>query len=67
MVNEYLEDFHRGDFLIRNLLSADPRSGSIAIGALARPGQTVQFQRRDAVAALCGAGGQGDALILRAG
>jgi small ligand-binding sensory domain FIST len=51
VVNEYLEDFHRGDFLIRNLLSADPRSGSIAIGALARTGQTVQFQRRDAVAA----------------
>ena len=51
VVNEYLDDFHRGDFLIRNLLSADPRSGSIAIGALARPGQTVQFQRRDAVAA----------------
>lgn len=51
VVNEYLEDFHRGDFLIRNLLGADPRSGSIAIGALPRPGQTVQFQRRDAAAA----------------
>ena len=24
VVNEYLEDFHRGDFLIRNLLGADP-------------------------------------------
>jgi small ligand-binding sensory domain FIST len=51
VVNEYLEDFHRGDFLIRNLLGADPRSGSIAVGALPRPGQTVQFQRRDAAAA----------------
>ncbi len=51
VVNEYLEDFHRGDFLIRNLLGADPRSGSIAIGAMPRPGQTVQFQRRDAAAA----------------
>lgn len=51
VVNEYLEDFHRGDFLIRNLLGADPRSGSIAVGALPRAGQTVQFQRRDAVAA----------------
>jgi small ligand-binding sensory domain FIST len=51
VVNEYLEEFHRGDFLIRNLLAADPRSGSIAVGALPRLGQTVQFQRRSAAAA----------------
>jgi small ligand-binding sensory domain FIST len=51
VVNEYLEDFHRGDFLIRNLLGADPKSGAIAVGALPRPGQTIQFQRRDADAA----------------
>ncbi len=51
VMNEYLEDFHRGDFLIRNLLAADPRSGSIAVGALPRMGQTIQFQRRSAVAA----------------
>jgi len=51
VVNEYLEDFHRGDFLIRNLLGADPRSGSIAVGALPHLGQTVQFQRRSAAAA----------------
>jgi small ligand-binding sensory domain FIST len=51
VVNEYLEDFHRGDFLIRNLLGADPKSGAIAVGALPRAGQTVQFQRRDAAAA----------------
>ncbi len=51
VINEYLEEFHRGDFLIRNLLGADPRSGSIAVGALPRQGQTVQFQRRSAAAA----------------
>jgi small ligand-binding sensory domain FIST len=51
VVNEYLDEFHRGDFLIRNLLGADPRAGSIAIGALPRQGQTVQFQRRSAAAA----------------
>jgi small ligand-binding sensory domain FIST len=51
VVNEYLEDFHRGDFLIRNLLGADPRSGSIAVGAAPRLGQTIQFQRRSAAAA----------------
>ena len=51
VVNEYLEDFHRGDFLIRNLLGADPHSGSIAVGALPRLGQTIQFQRRSKEAA----------------
>jgi small ligand-binding sensory domain FIST len=51
VVNEYLEEFHRGDFLIRNLLGADPNTGSIVVGALPRPGQTVQFQRRSAAAA----------------
>jgi small ligand-binding sensory domain FIST len=51
VVNEYLEDFHRGDFLIRNLVGADPRSGSIIVGAAPRLGQTIQFQRRSAAAA----------------
>lgn len=49
--NEYLEEFHRGDFLVRNLLGADPQTGIVAIGALPRIGQTIQFQRRDAAAA----------------
>ena len=48
VVNEYLEEFRRGDFLIRNLLGVDPQTGSIAIGASPRVGQTLQFQRRDA-------------------
>ncbi len=51
VVNEYLEDFHRGDFLVRNILGADPKSGSLAVGAWPRQGQTLQFQRRDAAAA----------------
>ena len=51
VVNEYLDDFHRGDFLIRNLLQADPNTGNVAVGALPRQGQTVQFQRRSAEAA----------------
>jgi small ligand-binding sensory domain FIST len=51
VVNEYLEEFHRGDFLIRNLLGADPRSGCIAVGAMPHAGQTIQFQRRSASAA----------------
>ena len=51
VVNEYLDEFHRGDFLIRNLLGVDAQTGTIAIGALPRLGQTVQFQRRSAAAA----------------
>ena len=51
VVNEYLDEFQRGDFLIRNMLGVDPRNGVIAVGALPRAGQTVQFQRRDAAAA----------------
>ncbi len=51
VVNEYLEEFHRGDFLIRNLVGVDPNSGVVAVGALPRAGQTMQFQRRDATAA----------------
>lgn len=50
-VNEYLEEFHRGDFLVRNLIGGDPNSGVLAVAALPRPGQTIQFQRRDAASA----------------
>jgi len=51
VVNEYLEEFHRGDFLVRNLLDGNQRSGVLVVGALPRAGQTMQFQRRDAEAA----------------
>jgi small ligand-binding sensory domain FIST len=51
VVNEYLQEFRRGDFLVRNLLGADPNSGGIAVGALPRLGQSIQFHRRDAQAA----------------
>lgn len=45
--SEYIDDFKRGDFLIRNILGADPSSGAVAIGAVPRVGQTLQFQIRD--------------------
>jgi len=51
VVNQYLEDFHRGDFLVRNLIGGDPNSGVLAVGAQPRAGQMMQFQRRDAAAA----------------
>jgi small ligand-binding sensory domain FIST len=50
VMNEYLDEFHRGDFLIRNLIGGDPNSGALAVAALPRSGQTIQFQRRDAAA-----------------
>jgi len=48
VINEYLDEFHRGDFLIRNLMGADANTGTIAVGAYPRPGQTMQFQCRAA-------------------
>jgi small ligand-binding sensory domain FIST len=48
VINEYKEDFKRGDFLVRGLIGTDPRSGALIVGDWVRPGQTVQFQVRDA-------------------
>ncbi len=50
-MTEYREEFHRGDFLIRNILGADQDSGAVAVAAFPRVGQTVQYQLRDAAAA----------------
>lgn len=50
-IKETLAKFQRGDFLIRNLLGADERSGAVAVGDLLRLGTTVQFHVRDAVTA----------------
>ena len=47
-IREDLEEFHRGDFLIRNILGADEGTGIVAIGAFPRVGQTIQYQLRDA-------------------
>ena len=46
-MSEYLEEYKRGDFLIRNILGADPEAGAVAIGAPLRVGQTLQYQLRD--------------------
>jgi len=48
VASEYQESFRRGDFLVRNVVGADPESGVIAVGDLVRTGQTVQFHVRDA-------------------
>jgi small ligand-binding sensory domain FIST len=51
VINEYQATFGRGDFLIRNVIGADPKSGAIAVGDFVRVGQTVQFHVRDAATA----------------
>jgi small ligand-binding sensory domain FIST len=51
VVDEHQIDFGRGDFLVRNLLGADERTGGLAVGEFVDVGQTVQFQVRDASAA----------------
>jgi len=38
----------RGDFLVRNIVGADPTSGAVAVAEPVRVGQTIQFQIRDA-------------------
>ena len=49
--SEYVADLKRGDFLVRNLLGADPQTGAVAIGARVRTGQTLQYQLRDKITA----------------
>jgi small ligand-binding sensory domain FIST len=51
VINEYQEKFGRGDFLVRNCLGADRKTGAIAVGDFVRPGQTIQFHVRDAQSA----------------
>lgn len=51
VVDEHKSDFGRGDFLVRNLLGADPDAGALAVGEAVEVGQTVQFHVRDAASA----------------
>lgn len=49
--SEYRDDFQRGDFLVRNIIGGDPKTGALKIGAIPRVGQTIQFQLREKDAA----------------
>lgn len=51
VVDEHLEDFRRGDFLVRNLTGANEATGAIAVGERIEVGQTLQFHLRDAASA----------------
>ncbi|HEY4032405.1 MAG TPA: FIST N-terminal domain-containing protein [Ktedonobacteraceae bacterium] len=49
--DEYSPTLERGSFLIRQLIGIDRHTGALAIGAMPRQGQTIQFQMRDAMTA----------------
>lgn len=51
VTNEYQEEFHQGDFLIRHIMGADEKSGALAVGTLIHTGQTIQFHLRDSQSA----------------
>ncbi|HEX3317625.1 MAG TPA: FIST N-terminal domain-containing protein [Solirubrobacteraceae bacterium] len=44
-------DHPRPDFLVRSLLGADPKAGTVAMGARVRPGQKIRLHARDAASA----------------
>ena len=46
-LNEYQETFHRGDFLIMNVVGVDKKTEALKASGPFRVGQTVQFQIRD--------------------
>ncbi|HET8568543.1 MAG TPA: FIST N-terminal domain-containing protein [Candidatus Limnocylindria bacterium] len=50
-IDELKTEHGRGDFVVRNVVGIDQESGAIAIGDAVEPGQTVQFQVRDAESA----------------
>jgi small ligand-binding sensory domain FIST len=41
-------EYEQGDFLVRGLLSADPDSGHLVVGAAVRAGQVIRLHARDA-------------------
>lgn len=47
-----VEGREAGDYLVRNIVALDPRTGMMAINEELQPGQTLLFCRRDAGAAL---------------
>ena len=48
VMDEFIDDPQQGDFLIRNVMGMDQRSGVLAIGEMLKEGQLVQFHLRDA-------------------
>ena len=51
VIDEHKLDFVPGDFLVRNVVGADPNSGALQVGDIVEVGSTAQFQVRDATSA----------------
>lgn len=51
VIDERKLDFVPGDFLVRNVVGADPNSGALRVGDIVEVGSTAQFQVRDASSA----------------
>ena len=49
VMDDVIEEPQLGDFLIRNVIGLDSRTGTMAIGETLREGQRVQFHLRDAL------------------
>ena len=47
VMKEDRHEYHQGDFLIRNLIGSDAKSGALAVGTLLKDGAVVQFHLRD--------------------
>jgi len=47
-ISEYRDSWGRGDFLVRNVIGVDEKTGAVGIADYVRSGQTVQFHARDA-------------------
>ena len=48
VMRESQEVYRQGDFLIRNIIALDGRTGSVGVATAIEPGQVVQFHIRDA-------------------
>jgi len=47
-MDEFKSDFKVGDFLIRNIIGIEPKSGALVVAEILHDGRTVQFHVRDA-------------------
>lgn len=47
-VDEYRDEYHRGDFVVRGVIGIDHQRGAIMVGGMPRVGQTIQFHLREA-------------------
>lgn len=48
VMDEFKDDFKGGDFLIRNIIGIEQKSGALMVGEILRNERTVQFHLRDA-------------------